>query len=314
MAAKRGDFVTESVAMTHVLPSRIEAYENGRRIPIALRPPVLSKPVSLNGEVVLEKHITPSAAEYPERQHLTHVLYLPQAGPVRVNYRCEGKQFDTQTRSGHVWIMPRGTRHSSRFEGRHGGVVLSIGKEQFERTVNPITHGDKIELAPCFNVKDDQLMHLLLGLLTVTQDRSYADSLISDLMVNAVCMRLAKHYTVSKLSPAPQRGGLPLARLKKVLEFIDGNLDKNIGLSVLADTANMNLYYFAMLFRKSMQVSPHQYVLNCRVERAKRLLRDRNSSVLDISLQVGFDHPNNFARVFRRTVGISPTEFRRDCL
>jgi AraC family transcriptional regulator len=107
---------------------------------------------------------------------------------------------------------------------------------------------------------------------------------------------------------------LPLARLKKVLEFIDANLDKNISLSALAQAANMNLSYFATLFRKSMRVSPHQYVLNRRVEWAKRLLRDSKRSVLEVSLEVGFDHPNNFARVFRRMAGISPSEFRRDCV
>jgi hypothetical protein len=47
--------------MTEV-PSRIEAYENGRRVPIATLPPVLSKPVSLNEDVVLEKHITHEAS------------------------------------------------------------------------------------------------------------------------------------------------------------------------------------------------------------------------------------------------------------
>ena len=300
--------------MTEALPSRIEAYANGRRMPIATRPPVLSKAVSLSEDVILERHITPGTAEYQEREHLTHVIYLPQAEPVCVAYRCDGKEFDTEAKPGHAWIMPRGTRHWSRFEGQHGGLVLSIGKEQFERNVNAITHGDKIELVPGFNLKDDQLMYLLLGLLTVAEDHSYADTLISDLMVNALCIRLAKHYSASKLSPAPQRGGLPLARLKKVLEFVDANLDRNISLSALAEAANMNLYYFATLFRKSMRMSPHQYVLNRRVERAKRLLRDRNRSVLEVSLQVGFDHPNNFARAFRRMAGISPSEFRRECL
>jgi AraC family transcriptional regulator len=300
--------------MTDLYPSRIEAYENGRRVPIATRPPVLSKSVSLSEDVVLERHLTPGAAEYPEREHLAHVLYLPQPVSVRVDYRSEGKQFATQAQPGHVWIIPRGMRHSSRFEGQHGGVVLSIGMQQFEHNVNAITHGDRVELIPGFNLKDEQLTYLLLGLLTVAQGHSYADTLISDMMVNAVCIRLATCYSASKLNPVPQRGGLPLARLKKILEYIDANLDKNISLRALADAANMNLHYFATLFRKSMGMSPHQFVLNRRVERAKGLLGDRNRSILDVSLQVGFDRPNNFARAFRRVAGISPTDFRRDYL
>jgi len=297
--------------MTAISRSRIEAYANGRRIPFAPRPPVLSSSVSLGEDVVLEKHVTPHAAEYPEREHPTHVLFLPQGKPVRVAYQIEGKRFHAETHPRHLWIIPRAMRHSSRFEGQHGGLLLSIGNDQFERHVHPVVQGRRIELVPGFGVMDGQLEHLLRGLLMVAQDGSYVDALVGDLMVNAVCIRLAKRYTTSKLDLAPHRSGLPLVRLKRVLEFIHANLDKNISLSALADAANMNLYYFAALFKKSMGMSPHQYVLGRRVEHAKQLLRDRKLSVLDVGLQVGFDRPNNFARAFRRLAGISPTEFRR---
>ena len=171
----------------------------------------------------------------------------------------------------------------------------------------------RIELAPLFNLEDDQLEHLLRALLAVARDGSGADVLMGELLVNAACVRLAKRYAVSKLNIVPRRGGLPKARLKRVLEYIDANLDKNITLSELAGIANMSLYYFAVLFRQSTGLSPHRYILNQRVElRAKELLRDPRLSVLDVSINVGFEHQNNFARAFRRVIGVSPTQFRRD--
>ncbi len=300
--------------MTVASRPRIEAFQNGLRVRVATSPPVLSSFVSLGEGVVLERYVIPRAEEYVKREFPTHVLFLSQSKPVRVACQIAEKQFDAQMHPGHIWIVPRGAHYSARFAGKHGGVFLSIGIEQFERHVSPIAHGGKIELVPAFNIKDDQLEHLLLGLLTVAQDRSYADAMVGELMVSALCIRLAKRYAKSKLYEVPQRGGLPLTRLKKVLEFIDANLDKNLSLSALANTANMNLYYFAVLFRRSMSVSPHQYFLNRRVDRAKQLLRDRKLSVLDVGLQVGFDHANNFARTFRRLAGVSPTQFRRDSL
>ena len=293
---------------------RIEAFQSGRRIPVAARPPILSSFVSLGEGVVLERYVIPHAGEYAQREYPTHIVFLSQGEPVRVACQIAEKQFDAQTHPGHIWIVPRGTRYSARFAGKHGGVFLSIGIRQFERHVSPIAHGRQIELVPGFNIKDDQMEHLLLGLLTVAQDGSYADALVGELLVNALCIRMAKRYARSNLHETPQRGGLPLARLKKVLEFIDTNLDKKINLRTLADTANMNMYYFAVLFRKSMSVSPHQYFLNRRIERAKQLLSNPKLSVVDVGLQVGFDHPNNFARAFRRLAGLSPTEFRRDSL
>jgi AraC family transcriptional regulator len=106
-------------------------------------------------------------------------------------------------------------------------------------------------------------------------------------------------------------GGLPAARLKRVLAFIDGHLDENITLADLARSANLSVYYFATLFRKSTGFSPHRYILNRRVSRARELLRNTGRSVLDVSLDLGFQHQNNFARAFRRITGMTPTGFRR---
>jgi len=110
---------------------------------------------------------------------------------------------------------------------------------------------------------------------------------------------------------AIQNAGLPAARLKRVLAYIDSHLDENITLAELARNANLSLYYFATLFRESTGFSPHRYILHRRVIRARELLRNTSLSVLDVSLDLGFQHQNNFARAFRRITGMTPTCFRR---
>lgn len=107
-----------------------------------------------------------------------------------------------------------------------------------------------------------------------------------------------------------QSAGLPAARLKRILAHIDANLDKNITLSELAEDAKLSVYYFAAQFKKSTGFSPHRYILYRRVMRARELLRNTRLSVLDVSLDLGFQHQNNFARAFRRVTGMTPTHFR----
>ena len=293
--------------------SRIAVCENGRNVPAAPHPPVVSS-AFFGEDVILEKHLTPHSAQYGEREQMTHTLFLHEGEPVRATGRVGGQRFNGWVRSGTLWIVLRSIPHTSCFQGPHGGVLLSIAQSQFERQIGPLMHGGRIELAPGFNLEDSQLEHLLRALLAVAQDGSGADALMGELLVNVACVRLAKRYAVSKLNAVPRRGGLPDARLKRVLEYVDANLGKNITLAELSDLVNMSLYYFAVLFRKSTGLSPHRYVLNKRVERAKELLHDPKLSVLDVSLEVGFEHQNNFARAFRRLIGISPTQFRRDRL
>jgi AraC family transcriptional regulator len=298
--------------MTATPQSRIEAYENGRRIPISSRPPVLSTSSLLGEHVILERHLTPEPAKYGERHQPAHVVFLYDAEPTLAACRTEGRRFNGWVHPGDVWIVPRSTRHTGTFQGPHGGLVLAIENSQFERHIGVLMHGGRIELGPQFNVRDSQLEHLLRGLLAVAQDGSRADALVGDLLVNAICIRLAKRYAVSKLNLAPRRGGLPVPRLKRVLDYVDANLDNNITLSSLAGAANMSLYYFATLFRQSMGLSPHRYVLQQRIERAAGLLRDTKLSVLEVSLHLGFEHQNNFSRAFRRVTGVSPTHFRQE--
>jgi AraC-like DNA-binding protein len=108
-----------------------------------------------------------------------------------------------------------------------------------------------------------------------------------------------------------QNAGLPAARLKRVLAYIDAHLDENITLAELARSAKLSVYYFATLFKRTTGFSPHRYILHRRVIRARELLRNTSLSVLDVSLDLGFQHQNNFARAFRRITGMTPTYFRR---
>jgi AraC family transcriptional regulator len=292
---------------------RIEVYEEGRRVPAAPRLPLLSSAYA-SDEIILEKHFTAQAESYNEREQTTHTLFLYKGAPVRTTWRVAGQQFKGWVRAGHLWIVPQCMPHTSCFRGPHGGVLLSFGNSQLERHIGPLMYGGRIELAPRFNLKDDQLAHILHGLEAVAEDGPVADALVGELLVSAACIRLATRYAVSRLKSAPRLGGMPAARLKRVLEYINANLGKNITLFELASVANMSLYYFAVLFRQSTGLSPHKYLLNQRIERSKVLLRDPGRSVLDIGLQVGFEHQNNFARAFRRVMGVSPTEYRRDYL
>jgi AraC family transcriptional regulator len=291
--------------------SRIAVYENGRNVPAAPHPPVVSS-AFFGEDVIVEKHFTPHSGRYGEREQSTHTLFLYEGEPVRAAWRVGGKRFNAWVRPGHLWVVPRSVPHLSSFQGPHGGVLLSIGTSQLDCHIGPLMHGGRIELAPVFNMEDGQMEHLLRALVAVAQDGSGADPLLGELLVNAACIRLAKRFAVSRLNTVPRLGGLPKARLKRVLEYIDANVGRNITLSELASVVNMSVYYFAVLFRQSTGLSPHQYVLNQRVERAKELLRDPKLSVMDISMSVGFEHQNNFARAFRRVIGVSPRQFRRD--
>jgi AraC family transcriptional regulator len=76
----------------------------------------------------------------------------------------------------------------------------------------------------------------------------------------------------------------------------------------LAQLAGMSPHYFCELFKNSTGLSPHQYSLRCRVDRAKEFLRSPQYTIIQVAKAIGFADQSHFTKVFRRIVGVTPTK------
>jgi AraC-like DNA-binding protein len=106
------------------------------------------------------------------------------------------------------------------------------------------------------------------------------------------------------------RGGLPPRVLRRIREYIDGNIDQRISVELLAGLANLSICYFVRAFKQSMGVTPHDYLIRQRVERTKQLLSDSDMPLSEIALVAGFADQSHFSRRFRQHVGMSPRDYR----
>jgi AraC family transcriptional regulator len=107
------------------------------------------------------------------------------------------------------------------------------------------------------------------------------------------------------------KGGMTRVRLQRVIDYIAANCHRDITLSDVAEVADLSRFHFARLFRLQMGMTPHRYLMERRLERAKDLLRLDKSTVTDIALETGFTGTRHFSRAFRGYVGVSPTEWKR---
>ena len=108
----------------------------------------------------------------------------------------------------------------------------------------------------------------------------------------------------------PMAGGLPGARLKRVLDYINAHLGSQLRIAEMASLANTSPHHFCELFRRSVGMSPHKYVVSRRIAHAKQLLRDGRLDVGDAAFASGFANQSHFTKVFRRRTGMTPREFR----
>ena len=99
--------------------------------------------------------------------------------------------------------------------------------------------------------------------------------------------------------------------LQNAIAFIEENFDRNIALKDVAEAVNFSSVYFHKMFTSSLGITPHQYILNKRLEEAKTYLLTTSCSMNEIVEKCGFSSVSYFASTFKKSVGITPSEFRQ---
>lgn len=104
--------------------------------------------------------------------------------------------------------------------------------------------------------------------------------------------------------------GLSPRRTKHLLDYIEIHLDQDLSLPTLAQQAQVSLFHFCHLFKRTVGLSPHQYVLERRISKAKDLLKHTDRAIMEIGFAVGYQNQSHFSQAFRKVVGVSPKEYR----
>jgi AraC family transcriptional regulator len=159
----------------------------------------------------------------------------------------------------------------------------------------------------------DENLQVLARLLASSQDDLSSFHLFGDSVVAAIVARIA-HLSATSHTASSRRLGLSKRQLTQVTEFVHDNLSRSIRLSELASLAGLSASQFGRAFKVSTGTSPHKWHLAARIEYAKRMLMDRERSLVDIALEAGFSEQSHFTRAFTAANGVSPNAWRRSRL
>lgn len=94
--------------------------------------------------------------------------------------------------------------------------------------------------------------------------------------------------------------------------YLDSNYTSAITIQLVSRKAALSPYHFIRLFCRVYKQTPHQYLIQRRIDRAKELLRNSELSITEICLEVGFESLGSFSTRFRNDTGLSPSEYRKN--
>lgn len=154
-------------------------------------------------------------------------------------------------------------------------------------------------------------------LLAILSDEELLDDPGAPLLVgralDLLCLHLLRQHGADgrPVRRSAARGGLAAWQLRRVTSHMMDRLDRPTTLQELADMAGLSRYHFCTAFRRTTGLPPHLWLNEQRMRQARRLLDDPALSISEVAMAVGYATPSAFTASFRRSVGITPSGYRR---
>lgn len=236
-------------------------------------------------------------------------IFVEMPEPAQAERFIDGQLRYEQVLQGDVVIVPADAPHRTAWNRAGGAIILGLEPQEFTRTVEETIERDRIELLPHFATPDPLVHQIGLALKQTLAHPGSVGRLYAESMTTALMVHLLQHYSAQQLKLPAYTGGLAKPRLQQVIDYIDAHLDQDLSLTELAKVVQISAHYFSQLFKQSIGVTPHQYVIRRRIERAKELLTQNKLTISDVAKIVGFVDQSHFHRHFKRLVGITPKAF-----
>lgn len=230
-----------------------------------------------------------------------HVGGAPSV-PVKVERR-----WDRRTHPGLVTIIPAATRIAWDIRGEVHSRSVHLGSAFFSAPDG--APADKPTLRFRCGVQDPLLISTIQALEKELRHPSQQGSLYADSICDFMALHLLREDAQADVLPrVPQ--ALSQKRLERVIERIEDSVETGISLQALADEAALGRTCFASAFRNATGLSPHRYLTQRRLVRARDLLLHSDLTLAQIALRCGFSSQAHFTEYFRRDAGVTPRAFR----
>lgn len=247
-------------------------------------------------ETTSDKHILTMCLKHPSRFEVGH----------GVNHRLSYIK-----QPGALSLVPVGACPAIRAESEFDLAFCAFDSALVSALDSELEHRPDGELRLQVNFQDPAAQQLMMLLVADANEGYTTERLYTEYLAQALAVRML--YQGRQTKPQTNDRGtsaLPRSVLRRIIERMRC-FDCDLSLEALANESGYSRVHFVRMFRAATGYSPHNYLLNLKLERARELLKNPSTSLIDIALDCGFSSHSHMSRVFHKFVGIAPSAYRR---
>jgi AraC family transcriptional regulator len=231
------------------------------------------------------------------------------ARPISFGWKDDDKRVDGVMNPGEFHLLTDGELNTPRWSGMFDEVSLVLDPRFVAGVAREGLPARSVEFATQRSTSDLTVAFYAEAFRAELANKSLNGPLYAETLTIGLTLHLLSHYAVARPRMPYPRGKLTSFQLRRVVELIMARLGEEVSVRAMAEEANVSPFYFARMFRKTLGVTPHRFVLRHRIQKSLHLIREGKLTLSQIATESGFYDQAHFTHAFRTIVGTTPAEY-----
>jgi AraC family transcriptional regulator len=233
-------------------------------------------------------------------------------GATFIERRCEGAWTKTYCAPGDVSLLTRSQPSHWRWTEEIDVSHVYLSEELVSRVCAEVTGRcvADVRLHDVLKSHDPIATAAVAAITREAQQQALGSALYAEAVATQLAVHLLRNYASMTFREPSGKGRLSAAQVRRLTEYMDSRLDEQLHLETLAAVAEAGVWTFTRHFRESFGRTPHAYILERRIDRARRLLAQSCLPIKEVALVCGFADQAHMTRVFQTHLHTTPAALR----
>lgn len=248
----------------------------------------------------------------PQSHHQLEIIIPLETSSAFIEWMADEEAHQANLAFGQICIVPPQQPHQIRFEESCKIMLLQLSAEAIMEATQGELRSPQWQLTGEYAVSDATVVMMAKELIGWLERKDAIAALYRRTLIRLLCVHVIAKYAQTDFQTGQEEEEYCLqnTKLAPVIQYIKNHLDKELKVKTLAEMAGLSPSHFSRMFKRSVGLTPHQYILAQRIHLARSLLRNPNVSLSEISFRCGFYDQSHFILQFRRFTGTTPKAYR----